>query len=339
MQTYEEWLAEMTGGLRVSTSGTYSMNSPYIEAEFLLMNEFKPIADSGGMGGRVGAALHPEFYKGSWMDKKSWVAEVMMLVFVMWPQGVPKMKALAGISIMPNEFRRSRKVSLAVFMVKNLIVDISEMPKAGQTTIAALRFMWPRVSFLANKITKKMLIDNGYHNEWIYSREREMFAPCCLAGVDVAQTGCFLNNWAMDTSNPGLKSMIWDSRYMQQLFKFADQQYLSDEKKFMTKEMKAASPVESFDVSDMKFFAFLEIEVSIENISVLDSGFLQSTETVFATEDTETSVVMYNPKESLLTSRWAEVSSPRSSREQILIEIREALEEAGFPDDAMTKFI
>jgi len=338
MMSYETMLERMIGSLRVSTSGVYMSNSPFTELDFLVRNEFKPVADAGGMGGKVGAALHPNFYSGSWMDKKSWVSEVMMFVFSIWPQGVPKIKALAGISIIPDDIKRSRKVATAIYLVKNVLVDINEAPRAGQATIAALRFMWPRVSFLANKMSKRILASKGFLNDWVRSREKEYYAPYCLAGVSLSETAKFLNRWSANTSAFELTHMIGNSKFMQQLFKFADQLYLSEEKKFMTKGMKAASPVETFEVSDEVFRTFMEDEMGVENVSVSDNRILQSAKTAFSFEDRQLCVVSYKMEGSSDTSRWNSARANKSSREEFLSEIREALEEAGFPDDTMLDY-
>lgn len=260
-----------------------SQNFPFKELNECSELEFKTLSDSSGMASKIASSLIQNWNSNSWLDKMDWVQEILILVFVLWPIGVLKEGVLAGVMLISDSAMQSNKLQVAVFMIKKVIQGMGETQLGTKTDIGSLRLVYPRISWYANEVVKRMDQRLDWKTCWADIMNRNPFAPSIMLVLKNEDFDILIRCWEVSNLKETGRTVLYNKSYVREMANFANRVYLGDESKWISKELKIKVNNAFFSdrVTDN---SILSLKFSEETLSVakVSESHMESTFSLFS---------------------------------------------------------
>jgi hypothetical protein len=240
----------------------------YKESAWIIRNHFNPLSLSIGITGRICKCALAGNSTTDWRLVQSWVSEVMVIIFILWPMGINKLDVISNMNKLSEEAMAVPRICIAVSMVRNIICNIDEIEAGTKMDIAALRFLFPRLSWLANELLNQHM--DPETRECIYGQQMSMNVyPSMITTVLSSDLLVRFQCEMASTNKMGRKYAYYDE-YLYIRVQLSNCLYLMEEAKFITTDLKKCTPASGSatcedwrDILDMETWApFLQRPIS-----------------------------------------------------------------------------
>lgn len=211
----------------------------YDELNYLVESDFKLMTDGVGAAARIAMALNTTNDFEGWAERKYWIEQVILLVFLLWPIGVEKRQVLHCLDRAPEEIMDNALVATAVFMVRKIICGTDHWTPGTKMNIAAFRMCFPRLSFLANKKTKALVNEHKGATEYVQAISDRKWAGLLMVNCSKKTFNQLTLEWRLANDKHPRKMKVPSDEELRNITGFANMAFLSEEPRFISPKLKS----------------------------------------------------------------------------------------------------